>query len=90
MSEIDLSRRPTERLITANDLPHRDMWYDPEEIDPHIDALEAKVAWLTEALERIRGMCDVPDNRYGTRAVYVCADTALSHAPDHTGEADHE
>jgi len=63
-----------------------DGWCSPEEVSRYADAMEAQVARLTGALERIRGMCDVPDNRYGTRAVYVCADTALSHAPDHTGE----
>jgi cell division septum initiation protein DivIVA len=39
-------RRPTERLITADDLPDRDMWYDPEELDPYMDDAEKRIEEL--------------------------------------------
>jgi hypothetical protein len=49
-------RRPTERLITADDLPDRDMWYDPEELDPYMDEAEDKIAELTKLVERAEQM----------------------------------
>ena len=45
-----IDRRPFERLVTAADLPNRDMWYDPEELDPYLDALDAEIARLRWAL----------------------------------------
>jgi hypothetical protein len=41
-----IERRPTERLVTADDLPDRDMWYDPEELYPYMDAQDAAIQQL--------------------------------------------
>ena len=47
------NRRPFERRVTADDLPNRDMWYDPEELDPYMDARDAETARLREALDEM-------------------------------------